>query len=156
MKFTSISFGPKHFWIISKMTYYHFGTWDFGKSHFGTYVSLWEHFSTCTVWPCRCSSRWTFQHRNILAWGLFGTGNFCFRNFRHIDISEYLGTWTFRHMDFWHLAKQYGQKFFMPKSPHVETFPCWNLQEHPQHQTVHMPKCSHYEKSVPKWLLPKS
>ena len=83
MKFTPIFFGPKHFWIISKMTSYHFGTWDFGKSHFGTYVSLWEYFSTCTVWPCRCSSRWTFQHRNILAWGLFGTGNFCFRNFWH-------------------------------------------------------------------------
>ena len=44
------------------------------------------------------------------------------------------------------------------KSPHVETFPCWNvhLPECLQGQTMHVPKCSRDETSVPKWLLPKS
>ena len=49
------------------------------------------------------------------------------------------------------------RKCLVPKSPHVETFPCWNvhLPERSQCRTVHMPKCSHDETSVPKWLLPE-
>ena len=43
------------------------------------------------------------------------------------------------------------------KSPHVETFPYWNvhLPERPHGRTVHMPKCSRDESSVPIWLFPK-
>ena len=49
------------------------------------------------------------------------------------------------------------RKFPMPKIPHVETFRCWkvHLPERPQCPTVHVPKCSRDETSVPKWLLPK-
>ena len=49
------------------------------------------------------------------------------------------------------------RKFPVPKIPHAETFRCWNvhLPERPQCRTVHVPKCSRDETSVPKWLLPK-
>ena len=54
----------------------HFGTKHFGKSHFRMDVSSQEHFGTCTIWRCKRSGRWTFQHGNILTSGLFGTRNF--------------------------------------------------------------------------------
>ena len=74
----------------------HFGTEHFGKSHFGTDVSSREHFGTCTVRHCGRSGRWTFQHRNVSAWGIFGTGNF-----RHKEFSapEHFGTGIFRHLN---------------------------------------------------------
>ena len=67
----------------------HFGTEHFGKSHIGTDVSSREHFCTCTVWRCGLSGRWTFLHRNVLTWSIFGRGNF-----RRLNISAegYFGT----------------------------------------------------------------
>ena len=45
----------------------------------------------------------------------------------------------------------------LEKIPHVETFRWWkvHLPERPQRQTVHVPKCSHDETSVPKCSMPK-
>ena len=67
------------------------GTLDFGKSHFGTDLSSWEHFSMCTVCSYGHSGRWTFQHGKILTWGLFGM-----RNFQHEEFfaQEHYGTRT--------------------------------------------------------------
>ena len=43
---------------------------------------------TCTVQPCGRSGSWTFQHGNVLTWGLFGTGFFLARGiFGTMDIS---------------------------------------------------------------------
>ena len=69
----------------------HFGSEHFGKSYFSTDVSSPEHFGTCTIWHCRRSGRWTFQHRNISTWG----------NFWHEEFlaQEHFGMGTFRHMD---------------------------------------------------------
>ena len=67
-----------------------------GTKHFGTDVSSREHFGTCTVRRCGCSSRCTFQHWNVSTWGIFGTGNF-----RHEEFSapEHFGTGIFRHLN---------------------------------------------------------
>ena len=103
---------------------HHFGTKHFGKSHFSADVSSWEHFGTCTLPPCGCSGKWTFQHGTVSTWGF--------------------GTWIF-----WYLTKQYVRsdtdilaatvskcprpemflcrKFLMPKIPRVEKSPCRNI-----------------------------
>ena len=107
---------------------HHFGTKHFGTSHFSADVSSWEHFGTCTLPPCGCSGKWTFQYGTVSTWGF--------------------GTWIF-----WYLTKQYVrsdtdilapvllcqnvpvlkcscaensscQKFLVSKSPHVEVFRC--------------------------------
>ena len=46
---------------VSFLASHLFGTLDFGRSHFGTDVSSWEHFTMRTVCSYRHSSRWTFQ-----------------------------------------------------------------------------------------------
>ena len=52
---------------VSFLASHQFVTLDFGKSHFGTNVSSWEHFGMCTVWSCGHSGRWMFQHKEFLA-----------------------------------------------------------------------------------------
>ena len=118
----------------------HFDIEHFGKSHFGTNFSSREHFGTRIVWCCGCSNRWTFQHGEFSAWGIFWHEEFL--------ALEHFSTWLF-----WHLAKQYGhsstdisgpvllcrnvhvpkypsaensscRKGLMPKSPHVKMFLC--------------------------------
>ena len=138
----------------------HFGTENFGKSHFDTDVSSREHFGTCTVRRCGCSGRWTFQQGNLSTWGNIGTVNF-----RHNEFSaqeHFGGTWIF-----WHPAKQYGrfgidilapvllcQNVHVPKIPRAEKSRCQNvpvhLPERLQRQMVHVPKCSRDETSMRK------
>ena len=74
---------------VSFLASHLFGTLDFGRSHFGTDVSSWEHFTMRTVCSYRHSSRWTFQHGKVLTWGLFGM-----RNFQHEEFlaQEHFGT----------------------------------------------------------------
>ena len=74
---------------VSFLASHLFGTLDFGRSHFGTDVSSWEHFTMRTVCSNRHSSRWTFQHGKVLTWGLFGM-----RNFQHEEFlaQEHFGT----------------------------------------------------------------
>ena len=87
------------------------------------------------------------------------------QSFRQMDIStrEHFDMGTFWLGDFSArgiLAEEHFDtgKFPVPKIPHVEMFRCWkvHLPERPQRKTVHVPKCSHDETSMPKWLLPKS
>ena len=74
---------------VSFLASHLFGTLDFGRSHFGTDVSSWEHFGTCIIRHCGRSGRWTFQHGKLLTWGLFGM-----RNFQHEEFlaQEHFGT----------------------------------------------------------------
>ena len=76
---------------VSFLASHLFGTLDFGRSHFGTDVSSWEHFTMRTVCYYRHSSRWTFQHGKVLTWGLFGM-----RNFQHEEFlaQEHFGKRT--------------------------------------------------------------
>ena len=133
-------------------------------------ISAHAPFGTADVPADGLFNTGTFRHGEFSAQGIFGT-----RNFRHRDISapEHFSTWIF-----WHLAKEYGhfgrhlgtcatvlkhppadmcRKFLMRKTPHVKTFPCWNvhLPERLQRQMVHLPKCSSDETSMRKWLFPK-
>ena len=69
------------------------------------------HFSTCMFWPWGHTGTWTFrlhghfdrtfQHRDILAQGIFGAMDISAWD---ISVSEQFSTWIF-----WHLAKQYGR-----------------------------------------------
>ena len=122
--------------------YHHFDTCDFGKSHLGT----------CTIQPCGCSGRWTFQNGNVLTWGLFGM-----RNFQHKEFlaQEHFGTGTFRHMDIsaqLHMCRNICAEMYIllckvPKYLCAEMFRCWNIP---------VPKCSCAENSsCRKFLVPK-
>ena len=66
-----------------------FGTWHFGKRHFGTNISSQGHFGMCNFWLRRHSGTWkfhlhghfgarNFQHREFLSQGSFGTGTFLY------------------------------------------------------------------------------
>ena len=57
--------------------------------HYGTFWHV-HH------WRCGFSGRWTFQHGNVLTWGLFGMRNFWNKEFL---AQEHFGTGTFQHMD---------------------------------------------------------
>ena len=134
----------------------HFGMEHFGKSPFGTNVSSQEYFGTHTNWRCGRSDRWTFQHRNVSTWGIFGMGNFRHKEFlapehfgtgifRHLNISEqgYFGKaiWTVQH-------RHFGTCATVPKCPCAEISPCRN---------VSVPKNPHAEKSSwRKVLMPQS
>ena len=137
-------------------------------------ISARAPFGTADVPADGHFSKGTFWHGDFSAWGLFGM-----RNFRHRNISAlgYFGTWTFRHRSTGpemsvlecpycfarcqnnHVLKCSSAKnSSCQKIPHAENSPCWkvHLFEHPQHQIKRVPKCSHDETFVPKWLLPKS
>ena len=125
----------------------------FGKSHFGKDVSSREHFGTCTVWPCGRSGRWTFQHRNISTWGIFGMGNF-----RHEEFSapEHYGTGIF-----WHLnISAHGYFGTLQSNMDVSAQTFWHLcycAEMSMCRNVPVPKCSCAEKSsCRKVLVPES
>ena len=118
---------------------HHFSTWDFGKSHFSTDVSSWEHFGTCTVRPADvpADGRFNtgrFQHGDFSAWGIFSMRNF----WHHGHFSTgYFGTWTFRHIDFlapckaiwtfWH--RHFSTCATVPKGPCAKMSPCRNVHD---------------------------
>ena len=105
----------------------YFGTWHFGKRHFGTDISSRGFFSTRT-----------FCHENISTLVYFGTMDnleqecYSTGTFQHKDVSAHwhFGTWTF-----WHCAKQHrhfytdilaqvplSQNVLVPKCPHAKKF----------------------------------
>ena len=80
----------------------YFGTWHFGKRHFGLDISSPGHFGSCIFWPCGRTGTCTFclhwrffRHRDFLAVGHLGTRNF--RHHGHFS-TGYFGSWTFQHM----------------------------------------------------------
>ena len=123
------------------------GEQNISFTHFGMNVSSQENFGSCTLWPCTCSGRWTLQHRNVSTLGLFGAGNFRHKEVlapwtfwqQKISAFGYFGTLqsnmdilaqTFRHLcknvHMWKYpcAETFlCQKFLVPKSPQVKTFP---------------------------------
>ena len=124
---------------VSFLASHLFGTLDFGKSHFGTDVSSWEHFCMCTVQSCERSGRWTLQQGKVSTWGLFGMRNFWHRNISvqgYFDTEAQVRKCMCQNI---HIALQGAkisicqnvhvpnypcQKVPVPKSLHVQTFPC--------------------------------
>ena len=109
------------------------------------------------------SSRWTFQHKDFLAWAQFDTRNF----WHHGDFGKgYFGRWMFRH-----LTKQYvhfGTDILAPTFRHLcycdKMSMCRNVPELKgpwcqkiqglQEQNMYVSKPGD-EMSMPKCLWPK-
>ena len=105
---------------------HHFGTWDFGKSHFGTDVSSGNilacaPFVTADIPADRLFNTGTFRHRDFLARGIFGVSNFRPKN---ISAQGLFGTWTS-----WHSST--GTEISVPKCPY------WFASR----QNIHVLKC---------------
>ena len=102
-------YGFPPFWTLTfwKVTYRH---WDFITSTFC-------YMDTSTLQTYRhmeISSRWTFQHKDFLAWVQFDTRNFWHHGYFG---KGYFGRWMFRH-----LTKQYvhfGTDILAPTFRHL-------------------------------------
>ena len=103
---------------ILRMVWAYFGTWHFGKRHFGTDISSRWIFATRTFWHGYFLAPWMFWHGDVTALGHFGTWTF-----RHMEISAQ-GHWC-RNVYF----ALHSSKMYMCQNVHVLKYPCGEISQ---------------------------
>ena len=143
-----------------------FGTWHFGRRHFGTDISSKGLFSTCSFCHKNILAPWMWN-RDMMALGYFGT-----RIFRHMDVLDHVhfgnvhSNTNTSAQTFWHGCPCAKLSFFwnilVSKCSNAKTYPCQNVHGFEKYRAQMylcwnflITKSPRYEMFMPKCLLPK-